>query len=102
VFSTLHTNNAAGVIPRLIDMGVDPYLIAPTLILAMAQRLVRLLVPGTGKTLPVEGSIKMMIDKEFSDLPAQYKKDIPFADKVYQAQPTPESLKWYSRSNGSL
>src|SRR3989338_6491896 len=31
VFSTLHTNNAMGVIPRLIDMGIDPYLIAPTL-----------------------------------------------------------------------
>lgn len=91
VFSTLHTNNAAGVIPRLIDMGVDPYLIAPTLILAMAQRLVGLLVPNTGKPLPVEGSIKMMIDKEFSDLPTQYKKEIPFADKVYQAEPTPES-----------
>lgn len=91
VFSTLHTNNAAGVIPRLIDMGVDPYLIAPTLILAMAQRLVQLLVPGTGKPIPVEGSIKMMIDKEFSDLPTQYKKDIPFADKVFEAQPTPES-----------
>jgi type IV pilus assembly protein PilB len=91
VFSTLHTNNAAGVIPRLIDMGVDPYLIAPTLILAMAQRLVSLLVPNTGKPIPVEGSIKMMVDKEFSDLPAQFKKDIPFADKVYEAQPTPES-----------
>ncbi len=91
VFSTLHTNNAAGVIPRLIDMGVDPYLIAPTLILAMAQRLVGLLVPNTGKTLPVEGSIKAIIDKQFSDLPDQFKKDIPFANAVYEAEPTPES-----------
>ena len=41
VLSTLHTNNAIGVVPRLVDMGVDPYLIAPTLILSMAQRLVR-------------------------------------------------------------
>src|SRR5690606_31404416 len=31
VFSTIHTNSAAGIVPRLIDMGVDPYLIAPTL-----------------------------------------------------------------------
>ena len=37
VFSTIHTNNSIGVIPRLIDMGVDPYLIAPTLKLAIAQ-----------------------------------------------------------------
>src|SRR3989344_2196716 len=35
VFSTIHTNTSTGVIPRLIDMGVDPYLIAPTLILTM-------------------------------------------------------------------
>jgi type IV pilus assembly protein PilB len=46
VFSTLHTNNAAGVIPRLIDMGVDPYLIAPTLIMAVGQRLVGILAEG--------------------------------------------------------
>jgi type IV pilus assembly protein PilB len=90
VFSTLHTNNAAGVIPRLIDMGIDPYLIAPTLILAIAQRLVGTLPPGVGKPIPVEGSIKMMIDKQFSDLPEQYKKDIPFTDTVYGIQPTPE------------
>ena len=90
VFSTLHTNNAAGVIPRLIDMGIDPYLIAPTLILAIAQRLVGTFPPGAGKPIPVEGSIKMMIDKQFSDLPEQYKKDIPFSDTVYGIAPTPD------------
>lgn len=93
VFSTLHTNNAAGVIPRLIDMGVDPYLIAPTLILAVAQRLVSVLCPGGGKPLPVEGSIKLLVDREFSDLPEKYKKEIPFADTVYQASPTPDCPK---------
>ncbi len=46
VFSTIHTNNAIGVIPRLIDMGIDPYLIAPTLVLAIAQRLARSFAPG--------------------------------------------------------
>ncbi|NDB59041.1 type II/IV secretion system protein [bacterium] len=93
VFSTLHTNNSAGVIPRLIDMGVDPYLIAPTLILAIAQRLVSTFPPGAGKPIPVEGSIKMMIDKQFSDLPEQYKKEIPFADTVYGIEPTPDCPK---------
>ncbi len=93
VFSTLHTNNAAGVIPRLIDMGVDPYLIAPTLILAIAQRLVSTLPPGAGKPMPVEGSIKMMIDKQFSDLPEQYKKVVPFSDTVYGINPTPDCPK---------
>jgi type IV pilus assembly protein PilB len=93
VMSTLHTNNAAGVVPRLIDMGVDPYLIAPTLILAMAQRLVGLLVPGGGKPMPIEGSIKMMIDKQFADLPPEYKKDIPFTDTVYGIAPMPDCPK---------
>ena len=46
VFSTIHTNNAIGVIPRLIDMGVDPYLIAPTLALAMAKDWQDRFVPG--------------------------------------------------------
>jgi len=41
VLSTIHTNNALGVIPRLLDMGVDPFMIPPTLILAIAQRLVK-------------------------------------------------------------
>lgn len=93
VFSTLHTNNAAGVIPRLIDMGVDPYLIAPTLIMAMAQRLVGVLCPGGGKAVPVEGSIKMMIDKQFADLPEEYKKEIPFSDTIYEISPTPDCPK---------
>lgn len=93
VFSTLHTNNAAGVIPRLIDMGVDPYLIAPTLILAVAQRLVGLLAPGGGQEVPVEGSIKAIIDRNFTDLPPEYKKDIPFTDKVMKIKPTPDAPK---------
>jgi type II secretory ATPase GspE/PulE/Tfp pilus assembly ATPase PilB-like protein len=45
VFSSLHTNSAAGVITRLIDMGVLPYQVAATLRLCVAQRLVRKLCP---------------------------------------------------------
>ncbi len=93
VFSTLHTNNAAGVIPRLIDMGVDPYLIAPTLILAVAQRLVGMLCPGGGEAVPVDDSIKAMIDKQFEDLPPEFRKDVPFSDTVYKIKPTPECPK---------
>ena len=93
VFSTLHTNSAAGVIPRLIDMGVDPYLIAPTLILSIGQRLAGMLVPGGGEAVKVDGSIKAMIDEQFADLPEQYKKEITFSDTVYKIKPTPESPK---------
>ena len=47
VFSTLHTNNAATSLPRLLDMGVEPFLIASTVKLAIGQRLVRRLNPET-------------------------------------------------------
>jgi len=87
VLSTIHTNNAAGVIPRLIDMGIDPYLIAPTVILMMAQRLVRTLCPGGGKPVPVEGSIKLMLEKQFASVPEKFRKEIKFGDYVYEPQP---------------
>jgi type II secretory ATPase GspE/PulE/Tfp pilus assembly ATPase PilB-like protein len=45
VFSSLHTNSAAAVITRLVDMGVEPFLVAATLRLSVAQRLLRRLCP---------------------------------------------------------
>jgi len=45
VFSTLHTNDAAGAMPRLIDMGVEPYLLPASLVAVLAQRLVRTICP---------------------------------------------------------
>ena len=92
VFSTLHTNNAIGAIPRLIDMGIDPYLIAPTLIFTMAQRLVRKLAPGGGKPIPVVDSIRLMIEKQFEDLPTEFRSKIPFGKEVYGIKPTREFL----------
>jgi type IV pilus assembly protein PilB len=93
VFSTIHTNNATGVVPRLIDMGVDPFLIAPTLILAMAQRLVQLICPNTGQLLPVAGSVKALIDKQFSDLPEEYRRGISYPKEVLQISPTADCPK---------
>lgn len=46
VFSTLHTNSAAGILPRLLDMGIEPFLIASTVHTVIGQRLVRRIVPG--------------------------------------------------------
>src|SRR6185369_9233142 len=43
VFSTLHTNDAPGALTRLVDMGVEPYLVASSLEAVLAQRLVRVL-----------------------------------------------------------
>ncbi len=90
VFSTLHTNSATGVITRLIDMGVDPYLIAPTLLLAIGQRLVTKLCPGGGKEIPVTEAMKMIIDKDFADLPDEFLKKINIPDHVYEAAQTTE------------
>lgn len=90
VLATIHTNNAIGVIPRLIDMNVNPYLIAPTLILALAQRLVAKLYPDSGDPMPVETGVKLMIEKQFADLPEKFKKEIKFSDTVYRAAPSPE------------
>lgn len=46
VFATLHTNSAAGILPRLLDMGVEPFLIASTVHTVIGQRLVRRIIPG--------------------------------------------------------
>ena len=53
VFSSLHTNSAAGVITRLLDMGIEPYQVAATLRLCMAQRLVRRLCPQCRRPRPL-------------------------------------------------
>jgi type IV pilus assembly protein PilB len=90
VFSTIHTNTAAGVISRLVDMGVDPYLIAPTLIAAIGQRLVRRLCPGSGVAVPISESIRVNLDKQFADLPKEFRSKIPEFKEVYEAHPGPD------------
>ena len=89
VFSTIHTNTAVGAIPRLIDMGVDPFLIAPTLVAVIGQRLVRKLCEGAGKPFPSRDSIKEFLDRDFADLPEEYRKSLPPFKEFYHAAPTP-------------
>lgn len=66
VYSTLHTNNAAGVIPRLIDLGVNPKILVSALTLSIAQRLVRKLCVECKKETPItteeEKLIKNVLD----------------------------------------
>src|SRR3990167_10595913 len=88
VLSTLHTNSATGVIPRLIDMGVDSYLIAPTLVLAMAQRLSRTLCPESRKEISTVGKIKEILEKEIAEIPPEIKKSVKIPPKIYQAMPS--------------
>ena len=69
-------------------MGVDPYLIAPTLKLAIAQRLARRLCPNTGKEMKVEGAVKVMVDKAFETLPKQYRDRIPESTTMMHPEPS--------------
>lgn len=91
VLSTLHTNNSIGAIPRLIDMGIDPYLIAPTLILCVAQRLARRIHPSSKHEIPIDAAARLMIDKEFHDLPEEFKSKLNVSgNTMYEAVPSPE------------
>lgn len=90
VFSTIHTNTAAGAIPRLVDMGVDPFLIAPTLIAVIGQRLTRKLCAGAGQAAPITDSMRAFLEREFADLPPQHREKLPPFKQFYRAMPTEE------------
>lgn len=90
VLSTIHTNSAAGAIPRLVDMGIDPFLIAPTLIGVVGQRLVKKLCKGGGKAFPISESMRTLLERQFEDLPEEYKKKLPPFKEFFHAVPTPE------------
>jgi len=88
VLSTLHTNTAVGAIPRLIDMGVDPYLITPTLILVISQRLVRTLCPDSREEIQLQGAVREMFEKELKDIPPVVHDSFKLPDKIYRAKPS--------------
>ena len=90
VLSTLHTNNAIGAVPRLVDMGVDPYLIAPTLILSVAQRLARMTCPSSRKLIPMDENIRIQIEEQMKDLPSEFKKEIGIKGQMYDTVPSSE------------
>lgn len=68
VFSTLHTNNAAGTFPRLVDLGADPKSFGSAVSVSMAQRLLRTLDPQKKKERPLTDAEKAMIAKVFEPL----------------------------------
>lgn len=71
VFSTLHTNNAAGTFPRLVDLGVDPKTFSSAISVAMAQRLVRTLDPEAKKQVPATDEQKQLMQKVLSTMSDQ-------------------------------
>ncbi len=87
VLSTLHTSNALGVIPRLIDMGIQPYLIPPTLSIIIAQRLVRRLCDNCKEKIKPKKEIKDLILKEVAKFPASIKNELKITEPFYIYQP---------------
>ncbi|MBI5873951.1 MAG: Flp pilus assembly complex ATPase component TadA [Candidatus Omnitrophica bacterium] len=83
VFSTLHTNDAAGAVTRLIDMGVEPFLVSSSLECLMAQRLVRVICPRCKEPLPQKAKDEIL--KHFRDLQAEFYKT-----ELYEGKGCPE------------
>jgi type IV pilus assembly protein PilB len=111
VLSTLHTNSAAGVLPRLLDMNIEPFLIASTINTVIGQRLVRKLCDnckesyktGESETTSIQETLKEVLPKAKNDL-ERAKKDfgydtIPMADdksySLYKAKGCSKCVKGY-------
>ena len=112
VFSTLHTNSAAGILPRLLDMGLEPFLIASTVHTVIGQRLVRRVADKykqsyqsdkaetesihqtIGRLLPVDDNSRKLAaeDLGFSDLPLRDQS----AYTLYKGEDTKASPGGYS------
>lgn len=88
VFSTIHTNNAAGTIPRLIDLGVKPNIIAPAINIAIAQRLVRKLCEYCKKTYEPTKEEEKILRNNLKDVPKKinpHTKNFGVRVKIYKA-----------------
>lgn len=82
VFSTLHTNNAAGAIPRLIDLGVNPKIISSSLNITLAQRLVRKLCPHCKEEYVPEGREREFLEQQMPRITEI--KNIAFPEKLWR------------------
>jgi type IV pilus assembly protein PilB len=111
VLSTIHTNSAAGVLPRMLDMGIEPFLIASTINTVIGQRLVRKLCPkckqeydsNEAESKSIQETLDGVLPKSKSDL-EKVKKDIGYDTipidgqknfKLYKAVGCKECVKGY-------
>jgi type IV pilus assembly protein PilB len=83
VLSTLHTNNAIGVIPRLMDLGVDAFLVPASLNLMIAQRLARRLCPDCKKRILASGKEQQIIEEILASLPKEEREKLPYQKPYY-------------------
>ncbi|MBD3248102.1 hypothetical protein GF382_02325 [Candidatus Falkowbacteria bacterium] len=85
VLSTLHTNDAAGVIPRLIDMGVKPYFLTPSINCVIGQRLVRKLCPDCREEHELTEEEKEKVEKILAVISPRSGEDVPTElPKIYK------------------
>ncbi len=86
LLSTIHTNNAVGVIPRLVDMKISSFLLPSSLNLAAAQRLLRRLCPKCKKEVAAPKEVSDEIEQELNNLSPEHKKLFPFRPpfKIYR------------------
>lgn len=83
LLSTLHTSNATGAIPRLIDMGIKPFLLPSTLSLIIGQRLLRKLCVHCRKKITPGSKIKKIISKALDSIPEISKKGTNIPKKMF-------------------
>ncbi len=115
VFSTLHTNSAAGILPRLLDMGIEPFLIASTVHTVIGQRLVRRLADSKEKyqsdvieTEAVQKSIGRLLPKDEASRKAVIEDlgfpDLPLASQngytLFKGKDSPETPGGYKGRMG--
>ena len=87
VLSTLHTSNVLGVIPRLIDLGVQPFLLPSALSIATAQRLARKLCQNCKRKVKPKKETRDLILKEIDKLPEKVKKEIKIPEPLTIFEP---------------
>ncbi len=76
VLTTLHTNDAASALPRLINMGVEPFLITSSINLIIAQRLLRRVCPKCREKVDVPDVLKKALQKELDSIPKNNHEDL--------------------------
>lgn len=87
VLFTLHTNNAIGAIPRLLDLGVERFLMPPTLKLVVSQRLIRKLCPYCKEKVKANPEEERIIKAEVEKLLPEEKEKIEITDPLYIFKP---------------
>ncbi len=87
VLSTIHTTSAVGVVPRLVDMGVEQFLVSSTLSLAISQRLVRVLCEECKQKTELKEKEREYIKKRIDNLPANVRKNVNLDEIKYIYKP---------------